>query len=78
MGVKDYRLGNRPHKDIVSTAAEFVDLSFFEPHHGSRTYIRFVCSFLSDFIRSSVFMDEYIRQDNVLVELNQGNYCVVT
>lgn len=70
-GVKDYRLSEHPHKAVISTAAEFDDFQFSAPHHGSITYVGFLRSFLTDSIRGSVFTHGDVRQDNILVKLNQ-------
>lgn len=40
-GVKDYHLGDTPHKDCIYTAADFDDLHFSVPHYGVTKYTKF-------------------------------------
>jgi hypothetical protein len=62
----------------VSTAAGFEDFRYSTPHHGSTTYAAFLRSFLTDPNQGSVFTHGDVRQDNILVKLNQDNVWIVT
>lgn len=72
--------GVKGHKanTIVNTAAGFEDFRYSAPNHGSTTYATFLRSFLTDSIRGSVFTHGDVRQDNILVNLNQDNVWIVT
>ncbi|KAJ5130282.1 uncharacterized protein N7515_006321 [Penicillium bovifimosum] len=69
--------GHEPNT-TVSTAAEFEDFRYSAPHHGSTTYANFLRSFLTDPVQGSVFTHGDVRQDNILVKLNQDNVWIVT
>lgn len=71
-GVKDH-----PHNTVVSTVADFEN-KHSAPHHGSTAYLRFLCSFLTQPVQRLVFTHGDVRQDNILVRLNQDNTCVIT
>jgi hypothetical protein len=63
---------------IVSTVAGFEDFRYSAPHHGSTTYANFLRSFLTDPNRGLVLTHGDVRQDNILVNLNQENVWIVT
>lgn len=77
-GVKYYHLSDTPHKDCIYTAADFDNLNFSIHHYGSTMYTSFLRSFLNDQIQGPVFTRGDVRQDNIMVDFNHDNDCVVT
>jgi hypothetical protein len=77
-GVKDYRCSEFPHPEIIDTAADFEDFQFSAPHHGSSSYVHFLRSFLSEPARGSVLTHGDVRQDNIMVQMEENGTCVVT
>lgn len=73
-GVKEYRLSIYPQKTVITTAREFSSLQFSKPHHGSRSYIAFLCSFLADenaALCGSVFTHGDFKKTNIMVTRDQ-------
>lgn len=69
-GAKEYRLSERPQETVITTAREFDSLQFSVPHHGSRTYIEFLRSFLADenaVLQGSVFTHGDFKRTNIMV-----------
>lgn len=54
------------------------NLKHITPHHGSKTYVKFLHSFLTDPVQGSVFTHGDVRTDNIIVDRDQNNACVVT
>lgn len=80
-GVKDYRVSGRPHPKVITTAADFSNLQFCAPHHGSKSYVKFIRSLLGDEeVRGSVFTHGDIRRSNIMVDrdLSHNNNWVVS
>ncbi|KAJ5105243.1 hypothetical protein NUU61_002590 [Penicillium alfredii] len=63
---------------IISTPAGFEDLKFSARHHGSNTYIKLLRTLPTEFTQGSVFTHGDVRQDNIMVKLDQDGVCTVT
>ncbi|OJD10587.1 hypothetical protein AJ78_08447 [Emergomyces pasteurianus Ep9510] len=75
-GVKEYRVDENARWKDITTAREFSDLQFSACHHGSKTYIKFLRSFLEDecaTMRGSVFTHGDIRRENIMVKQDPYN-----
>lgn len=75
-GVKEYRLSINPQKTVIATAREFDSLQFSKPHHGSRSYIALLRSFLAEenaALRGSVFTHGDFKKTNIMVAQDQEN-----
>lgn len=59
----------------IESSARPLDLT---PHHGSTTYASFLRSFLTDSVKGLALAHGDIRQDNIMVKLNEDNIWVVT
>ncbi|OAX78156.1 hypothetical protein ACJ72_07538 [Emergomyces africanus] len=82
-GVKEYRVDECARWKDITTAREFSDLQFSACHHGSKTYIKFLRSFLEDknaTMRGSVFTHGDVRRENIMVKRDpyKNNAYVVT
>ncbi|OAT01022.1 uncharacterized protein BDCG_16852 [Blastomyces dermatitidis ER-3] len=75
-GVKEYRVDECARWKDITTAREFSDLQFSACHHGSKTYIKFLRSFLEDesaTMRGSVFTHGDVRRENIMVKQDPYN-----
>ncbi|EER42637.1 conserved hypothetical protein [Histoplasma capsulatum H143] len=75
-GVKEYRVDECTRWKDITTAREFSDLQFSACHHGSKTYIKFLRSFLEDesaTMRGSVFTHGDVRRENIMVKQDPYN-----
>lgn len=82
-GARELRVDQRGLFKNITTASEFSDLQFSARHHGSKTYIAFLCSLLEhancDLMHGSVFTHGDVRTDNIMVKQDpnkDGNYIV--
>ncbi|OJD19625.1 hypothetical protein AJ78_00482 [Emergomyces pasteurianus Ep9510] len=70
-GVKEYRVNECARWKDITTAREFSDLQFSARHHGSKTYIKFLHSFLEDknaTMHGSVFTHGDVRRENIMMK----------
>ncbi|OJD25358.1 hypothetical protein ACJ73_03271 [Blastomyces percursus] len=75
-GVKEYRVDECARWRDITTAQEFSDLQFSARHHGSKTYIKLLRSFLEDesaSMRGSVFTHGDFRRENIMVKQDPYN-----
>lgn len=77
-GVKSEHLGDFAYEYPINTAAALENLQYSVKHYGSNTYIKFLRSFLPPPAIGSVFTHGDIRQDNIMVNLEDKDTCVVT
>ncbi|GIK00059.1 hypothetical protein Aspvir_004074 [Aspergillus viridinutans] len=76
--VEGKRVMEHTDRSILSVPPGYEDLECTTPHHGSKTYVKFLHSFLTDPDQGSVFAHGDVRTDNIIVKRDHNNACVVT
>lgn len=67
------------YKNPISSASEFENLQFSANHRGSKSYVKFLRSFLPSPSHSElVFSHGDVRQDNIMVKLEDEDTCTIT
>ena len=76
-GVKDWRLGSKPHPETVRDGAKLEELQFSARNLGSKTYATFLRRFLDGLPPGPVVLTHGdIRMANIMVKMD-GDSCTV-
>lgn len=75
-GMKEFRHDECARWEDINTARDYNNLQFSARHRDSKTYVKFLRSFLEDkcaTMRGSVFTHGDIRRDNIMVKQDPSN-----